>query len=390
MKQTCSDFTCGNFRPGEAYDDERDCRQCWGAIHKASLAKALGRVQVAVNGVLDTGLPPPPPREPEPCDFLSGVLGPNERAARGLDYVRRWSLCLHPRKPLGEVVCPCQGCGPACPEYRDSETTLQWVSTQQLVADAIVLAGKLPRDVTDVVGIPRSGMLPAAVIATHLHLPLWQLTEAGLQRLGHGSRGGSLGSPAGNRFAVVDDTVYGGRAFTRARAAVPNSVLAAVYVRPEASHVADIFARRLPTPHLLEWNVANNGPMAGLAANPIYRRGIAFDLDGVIVHDAESGGPPGSPYLVPRAHQVKLIATGRRERSRGVTEALLQSLGVRWERLEMLPDHEPDEAIAEHKATMLLASGCGLFLESDPDQAEAICRQSGRPVICPRAGKVFQ
>jgi hypothetical protein len=46
-----------------------------------------------------------------------------ERDARGLGHGKRWSLCLAPDpKPLGrEVVCPCNGCGPKCPGYTESE-----------------------------------------------------------------------------------------------------------------------------------------------------------------------------------------------------------------------------------------------------------------------------
>lgn len=275
----------------------------------------------------------------------------------------------------------------------------EWVTTARLVADAVTLAGLLPVDCPAVAGIPRSGMLPAAVVATHLHLPLYELTESGqLNRLGHGSRGRALGFPGGGRagpVAVVDDTVYGGGAMRSARGHAGRlglrAVFAAVYARPEAAGVVDVYARPLPSPHLLEWNVTNNGPFAGLAANPVYRAGVALDLDGVIIHDAVSGGPVGTPYLVPRTHACRLIATGRPGRYRAETESLLRRLGTRWERLEMLPDGTPvtDQAIAHHKARHYAASGCGFFVESDPVQAELIFRMSGRPTICPRTGQVW-
>lgn len=31
--------------------------------------------------------------------------------------VREWHECLHPDKPLGELICRCRGCGPKCPGY---------------------------------------------------------------------------------------------------------------------------------------------------------------------------------------------------------------------------------------------------------------------------------
>ena len=56
---------------------------------------------------------------PKPCTHY-------ERADRvpvarliklGLSTARDYRTCEHPAQPLGEFVCPCQGCGSACPGY---------------------------------------------------------------------------------------------------------------------------------------------------------------------------------------------------------------------------------------------------------------------------------
>jgi hypothetical protein len=324
---------CDRFVPGRPYLADRDCADCWLYAHRPSVRRAWGGPPDA--GAAADG-PPPGPR-------------------------------------------------------------FEWVSTTRLVAEAVRLAGLLP-PVCGVAGIPRSGMSPAAVIATHLQLPLYQLTEDGrLDRLGHGSRGRTLGfPPARGPVAVVDDTVYGGGAMERARAAVARlgvpALFAAVFVRPEARGAVDVYARLLPSPHLLEWNVMNNGPFCGRAADPVYGAGVALDLDGVIVHDADSGGPVGGAYLVPRTVPCRLIATGRRARHWGATVDHLARVGASWARLEMLPDDAPDdtpEAIAAHKARHYAASGCGFFVESEPVQAAEIFRLTGKPVICPRAAAVW-
>jgi hypothetical protein len=52
-----------------------------------------------------------------PCKLVGRELTGRERAARGLDHARRWALCLHPDRPLGEAVCGCKGCGPGCRGY---------------------------------------------------------------------------------------------------------------------------------------------------------------------------------------------------------------------------------------------------------------------------------
>jgi len=307
-------------------------------------------------------------------------------AGKCIDAARVCTECPDYASPVARSAAAPRAAAAPLPRF-------SWVSTSQLVADAVLLAGILPPDCAGIVGVPRSGTIAASAIATHLHLPLYTLGKDGPVSVGAGSRGGSL-YRAGGPLAVVDDTVYGGGAMQRARRAMGGrpAVFAAVYVRPESAHAVDVFARELPSPHLLSWNLFNNGPFAGRAANPWYGAGAALDLDGVIVHDKDSGGPVNAPYLVPRAHPVKLIVTGRREKHRPETEALLRSLGVRWERLEMYPDAEPwgsEEKWARHKARHYGASACGLYVESCPIQAEMIHRFTGKPVACPVASRVF-
>jgi hypothetical protein len=240
-------------------------------------------------------------------------------------------------------------------------------------------------------------MLPASVVAMHLHLPLGEIDGAGRIRwLSHGTRGGGgLLKPPAGPVLVVDDTVHAGGATRRARQQLAgvNAVYSAVYARPEAAGVLDLYARPLPSPHLLEWNYPNNGQVGGLVCDPAtYGHAAATDLDGILVHDDLSGGPVGSIYLAPRLYPVSLIVTGRHERHRAATEADLRRVGVAFKRLEMLPDSTPltTETAASHKARHYGASRFGFFLESCPDQAAAIHAATRKPVICPRAERVFQ
>ena len=273
---------------------------------------------------------------------------------------------------------------------------LRWISTRQLVADSVRLAALLPRTVGAIAAVPRSGLIPASVIATYLHLPLYEIgAENGLRQLHHGGRGLHFGwAGQGRCLAVIDDTTFFGGTVRQVRRQLAglDTFYAVVYCRPKAREVIDLCAEDLPAPHFLEWNFPNNATIRGECPDPHYAGGVAWDLDGVIVHDEHSGGPAGTPYLVPRTHACRLIATGRPESTRTETEAQLAALGVRWDRLEMLPNEVPltPENAAAHKAGQLLDAGCGLFLESDPEQARLIASLCGRPVICPRAEAVFR
>ncbi len=360
------------------------------------------------------GQPANPPRQPAlipDCRFRGPPTGEEIgcRSCGGSVRLKVFECSVHGSCTIGKKTdgrACCKGCGqreapPAgliqlgTPPAPRTAAPYRWVSTADLAADAVALAGRLPPDVSGVAGVPRSGMIPAAVIATHLHLPLYELATGGqLRRLGHGSRGRAFGFHArGGPVAVVDDTVYGGGAMRTARAGVKEpAVFAAVYARPEAAGAVDVYARLLPSPHLLEWNLFNCGVAVGNAHDPVFGAGVAADLDGVILHDAHSGGPALTPYLVPRTVTLPLVVTGRPEGHRGATVRQLAAAGARYARLVMRPDAAPDtpEAHAAHKARHYAASRCGFFVESDPAQARLIFELSGKPVVCPRAGVVHQ
>jgi len=263
----------------------------------------------------------------------------------------------------------------------------RFVSCADLARAAVALAGKLPPDAAGIAGVPRSGMAPAAVIATLLQLPLWEAGDV-LRRVGHGGRGGQVGFARDRgRLVVVDDTVYSGASMERAcRAAGGGVVRAAVFCKPESAGAVDVFAEPLPSPHLLEWNLFNSAVLRGQATDPFFAGGVAADLDGVLLHDERSGGPPGTPYMLPRTLPAPLIVTGRPESVRAETEAQLRHWGCRWERLEMAP---PGADPARHKAAHYAASRCGVFVESDPEQAQEIFERCGKPVVCPRTGRVW-
>jgi hypothetical protein len=54
---------------------------------------------------------------PALCKFRGDLVPGEVRARRNLDHRKNWVECDNPDKPLGEIVCPCQGCGPGCSGY---------------------------------------------------------------------------------------------------------------------------------------------------------------------------------------------------------------------------------------------------------------------------------
>lgn len=285
----------------------------------------------------------------------------------------------------------------------------RWISTAQLIDTTVSrLVPSIPHDIVGVVGVPRSGMLPAAAIATHLHLPLYELNGS-IRQIGAGGRARKIPSRSAGQLLVVDDTVYSGGAMKAARKRVQDApaIFAAVYVRPEAAGVVDVFGEFLPSPHLLEWNFFNSGPFTGRAADPRLRGGVAVDFDGVLCADPpmdDSDTDPGRtaygdwltnapPLHIPRHSPVKLIVTYRLERWRAATEAWLQRWGIRWERLEMWPGDSVasrDWNAAAHKGRLFRESGCAMFIESDARQAADIFQVAKKPVLSLANGRIHQ
>jgi uncharacterized HAD superfamily protein len=89
-----------------------------------------------------------------------------------------------------------------------------------------------------------------------------------------------------------------------------------------------------------------------------------------------------------------LIVTARLEKWRDLTEQWLARNRVRVRELVMGPwkdlEHRSRPGqVAQFKAQEYAQRTASLFVESDPGQAETITGISGKPVICPAAGKVF-
>lgn len=376
---------CDNYLQGEPYVLGRDCRLCWLFHSHDGYNRSWGGPGVkrrCLNLGLATG---------ERVECV-------ECTAKGNKVQLKLYACkAHGTCTLGKRV-PGHGCCDSCAEY--DPQFVEWTSLERLGADTRVLAGLVPHDACGVAGVPRSGMIPASMLATLLHVPLYELTEWGrLTGLGAGSRGPSLARNTGP-LIVVDDTVFSGAAMSKARAVIASmnrrGFFVAPYTTPEAAHVLDAYAKIMPAPHVLEWNMWNNGVL----------NGVATDFDGILcldpdVPDADAGEgleryrqwmTRAKPQWLPRRNPVPLIVTARLEQFRPETESWLAKHGVKWNKLVMHPAGCASARgdVAAWKAARYRESGLHFFIESDAAQAEAIHAHTGMCVVCPGAGRVWQ
>jgi uncharacterized HAD superfamily protein len=246
-----------------------------------------------------------------------------------------------------------------------------------------------------VVGIPRSGMIPAAMIATHLQLPLADVVGYG-KGIVHGRSGEP--APMGKRVLLVDDSCNKGRAMARAVSLLPKGTKItrlAVFgpYQVEPSSVCDLWFEVVHGPRAFAWNMQKH----------IRLPRWGFDFDGVLCRDntkeENDDGPRYAKFLrdveplfIPQ-RPIGHIVTGRLERYRPETEAWLARHGIQFEALHMTPFHSKAERMQAMKfaggrggwkARLVKDLGVEFFMESCPKQASIIAREVGIPVWCTR------
>jgi hypoxanthine phosphoribosyltransferase len=303
-----------------------------------------------------------------------------------------------------------------------------WITTVRLVEDTARLCSQLPGDLDAVLGIARSGLVPATQVAVMLHRRLFSVRTfetdpaqildcgGGWRLLGTGDRGqgtGDRGQGTGNRgeglkkVVIVDDTAWHGIAIQHVKRLAgqrwPGAQLftAVVYAHPQTLSLVDYAACSYGGPHYLEWNLFNASHV-----DPAVGGGLVTDLDGILCPDIPpENDDDGLRYLAairsalpiqrPNRRPVSVIVTARLEKYRAETESWLRRSGIRWQRLTMGPwptlrqrTEGWPENVVRLKSESYLSSGCGLMVESDPQLARAIARRTRKPVLCPALGGI--
>ena len=276
------------------------------------------------------------------------------------------------------------------------------------VQDTVTLIRKnlhtLPSDIDVVVGIPRSGVFPADLIALFLNKPFMTITEfaAHLPPYHGSTRAVTVGSF--RKVLVVDDSVSSGKQLREAKEYLAGKAGAGVrfeylcvYATAQAakSGVADYCFEIVDHPRLFEWNYLNHAFCAI----------SCYDFDGVLCVDPdEKQNDDGEryrdfllnarPLYIPQA-PINTIVTSRLEKYRPQTEQWLKVHHVSYGRLVMLdlPNAQERRKLGVHarfKAEIFEKSDCLYFVESDPAQAREIALLSKKPVICAQTDEFYR
>ncbi|MCC9601460.1 hypothetical protein LOC67_12965 [Stieleria sp. JC731] len=266
----------------------------------------------------------------------------------------------------------------------------------------------IPADVDLVVGIPRSGLIPASIIGLALNKPIADL--AGFLENRRFASGTSR--KADSRFPnsvyeskhvlVVDDSIGTGHSLANVKDRIKNSNIpdsikityAVAYAAPATKDQVDIAFEVVKMPRIFDWNIFH-----------VHAQDICFDIDGVLCHDPSveqnDDGPKyreflsnATPLIQPHG-KLGYLVTSRLEKYRSDTEQWMKASGIEFGELHMLNLDSAEERrrtqahVAFKAKTYQRLSGARLFIESEVDQAKRIAQLSGKKVYCAGNGTMY-
>jgi uncharacterized HAD superfamily protein len=245
-----------------------------------------------------------------------------------------------------------------------------------------------------IVGVPRSGMLPANLLSLYLNRPY---TDIHSFLNGHiykaGARSQFFDISEFKKILVVDDSIASGSAMVEVKESLKHLEskfdikYCAVYIIAGKEKMVDYFFEIVPLPRYFQWNILNHTTLEK----------ACFDIDGVLCADPQpeqnDDGPKyidfilNAPPLFIPGSKIGTIVTSRLEKYRKETETWLQANNIKYNDLVMLdlPNMEARQRAnnhGDHKAKAYMAKPYVLFVESEYHQAVEINRLSKKPVLC--------
>lgn len=278
---------------------------------------------------------------------------------------------------------------------------VHYKSYNDLIVDTQRLIRKLRGPYKLVLYIPRSGAIPATIIAQHFGAVLFSIDEflkgAPMATYSHREQLRKDG-----RILVVDDSVHAGRRINRAKKQIAETAFcdqqyefAAVYVGGSRGCV-DYWEEFVKQPRMFEWNLYGHS----------YLKDCGSDIDGVVCVDPKYSDAQNQQWYeewLPNAEPLHLftakvgfLVTSRLERYRAETEAWLAKHNIRYGKLYMSQYLTPQQRRAAgkhafHKAEIVNQfPKTRMFIESEPKQAVRIREITGKAVYCVKNNRMLK
>jgi uncharacterized HAD superfamily protein/adenine/guanine phosphoribosyltransferase-like PRPP-binding protein len=265
---------------------------------------------------------------------------------------------------------------------------------------------KLSDDVDVVVGIPRSGIIPAYIIAGYLNKRVCSINEfINEYALDGGDRVKfeKENTARLKKVLIVDDSIYSGRSILEIKRKLEKFdtnkyefKYCAIYARSGFNKLIDYYFKIINETRLFQWNYLNHS----------VAQDSCYDLDGVLCIDpADWQNDDGEKYInfilnakplfIPN-YEIHSIVTSRLEKYRSQTVEWLAKNNVKYKNLYMmnLATAQERRALGNHaefKAEIYKSlKDTILFIESNPQQAKKIADLSGKQCICATTDEMFE
>lgn len=279
---------------------------------------------------------------------------------------------------------------------RKSFNTFNYKTFYDLSFDIKNNIEKTPTDIDLIVGVPRSGMIPAYMLGLFLNKQVCSLPEFLSDMFGeHGITRNINISKTIKKILIVDDTVNSGASIQKVKNRLKKytntydiKYMAVYGANKNAYNYVDIVLNILPQPRMFQWNYLNH----------VFLKAAAFDIDGVLCCDpTPEENDDGKryehfllnarPLYIPK-FRIGAVITSRLEKYRPQTEKWLKKHGVEYDKLYMLENMTAEErrrkgVHAKHKAHIYKKHPeLEFFIESDVKQAKEIAKLSGKKCFC--------
>lgn len=279
-------------------------------------------------------------------------------------------------------------------KFRHDWQEMIFVSYQQLIADSIEFSNDIDFKFDVVVGVPRSGMVPATVIALHHNKPLSDIDSIAEGDTFYAGDRLIDKYVEINNILVVDDASWSTKNMAIAREKLEdlegNIKYAAIYVAGKAIKIdiIDFHHKITELPRFFEWNLWHCNHL----------RKACVDIDGILCPDPTSEqNDDGEKYrdfiinskpLVVPQRAIAHLVTNRLEKYRNLTVEWLKKWNIQFVQLHMLdlPDgisRRRKRIRGKFKAEVYSKiRRFNVFIESSTLQAKEIHSITGRPVLC--------
>lgn len=288
--------------------------------------------------------------------------------------------------------------------YGITPKSLNYKTYQNLVFDIKNNINKIPSNIDLIVGIPRSGMIPAYMLGLMLSKQVCSLYEFLNENFKANTTVRVKFSGEIRNILIVDDSILSGNAYTKAKDLIKKSNLdksynityVAIYYKDDSyKKFIDVALEKVSSPRIFQWNYLNH----------TFLQDAAFDIDGVLCQDPlpqeNDDGEKyknfllnAKPLFIPQ-YKIPYIITSRLEKYRKETEEWLKSNNVKYDHLIMLNGYTAEERRklnlhAKFKAEQYKKlTDIQLFIESDKKQAETIANLTNKLCFCASTDELF-